>query len=752
MARIRPLLLALAVLGLALGDAGAATRRAVLVGINQYTGSEHGSGRWRDLRGSRNDVEALRSILVARHGFARDDVHVLLDADASREAILGALRRHLVEPAQPGDVSLFYYAGHGSQLENPGSPELDLLDETIVPADSNRGVPDIRDKELRRRFNDVLDRGADLVAIFDSCNSGSITRGFLPEEGARFLPPRQSSKPERPTPDDDPRPPPEARGALILSASQDDQVARETRDERGLHRGAFSLALARALAAAPVDESAERLFLRTSALMLADRRTQTPVLSGPEPRRQRPLLAPDAGPRAGDLVVAALLVNPGGEVILDAGFAAGLNEGSELVAEPPGDAPLRLRVESAAGLARATARVVEGDASRIRRGDLFRLDRWVAPPGADLRLAVPAALPPEELRAAATALATLRGRGGLPFVEDDAVGTATHRLRFEDGRFWLDGAGDRVDLGRRPDAGAVAAALSRSGVTKPAIFASLPPPVALARRIEDAAAESRGSLELVPEAEAHYVLAGRIEAETTAYAWVAPDSGAGAGAAVSLPPRSDWVAVRGAGAEAGHELEAAARRLAEIRAWLTLQSPPGRRGFPYHLVLRDAASQKLVAGGVVFEGDAYQLVLQADPGERDEPVQRRYVYVFAVDGFGKRTLLFPPPAAGNVENRLPLGVDPDAPPPALIPLSEAPIEIAPPFGTDTLVLLTTEQPLANPGVLEGDAVRTRALTGETGSGGLEGLLQLVGQYVQGPAVATPATWSVDRIAIRSAPR
>ena len=52
------------------------------------------------------------------------------------------------------------------------------LDETIVPADAASGAFDIRDKEIARLCNQVVDKGILLTAIFDSCHSGSIARGF----------------------------------------------------------------------------------------------------------------------------------------------------------------------------------------------------------------------------------------------------------------------------------------------------------------------------------------------------------------------------------------------------------------------------------------------------------------------------------------------------------------------------------------------------------------------------------------------
>ena len=184
----------------------AETRRALLVGIDKYepkqataaaaagktvvekaepssVNTPPARGTWFDLDGAVNDVEAMRAVLIARCGFQPGNVRVLRNEEATRERILAEVRRQLIDPVVPGDVAVFFYAGHGSQVNNSQSSELDKKDETIVPADASQGVWDIRDKELRRLFNDVLDKGARLTVFFDSCHSDSIARGLTRERG-----------------------------------------------------------------------------------------------------------------------------------------------------------------------------------------------------------------------------------------------------------------------------------------------------------------------------------------------------------------------------------------------------------------------------------------------------------------------------------------------------------------------------------------------------------------------------------------
>src|SRR5437764_184829 len=93
----------------------AGRRRALLIGINDYTASHLGrvaaeslppDRDWPNLTGAVNDVTMLREMLTAVYGFAESDVVTLTDQAATRTAILDALDRQLVEPAAKDDVLL----------------------------------------------------------------------------------------------------------------------------------------------------------------------------------------------------------------------------------------------------------------------------------------------------------------------------------------------------------------------------------------------------------------------------------------------------------------------------------------------------------------------------------------------------------------------------------------------------------------------------------------------------------------------
>jgi uncharacterized caspase-like protein len=143
------------------------TRRALLIGINEYQA-------FPNLRGALNDVELLQSVLTSRFGFEAENVRRVTDAQATR--ILAALAAPARETG-PDDVVYVHYSGHGSQVEDADGDEgADGMDETLVPHDGRtEGVPDITDDELAAALA-ALPAGR-AVVVLDSCHSGTATRG-----------------------------------------------------------------------------------------------------------------------------------------------------------------------------------------------------------------------------------------------------------------------------------------------------------------------------------------------------------------------------------------------------------------------------------------------------------------------------------------------------------------------------------------------------------------------------------------------
>ena len=74
---------------------------ALIVGVSDYVNFEGAQGG--DLPGAEHDATAMRDVLVARWGFPAENVHLLLNKDATRAAIVQQLTGWLKTSVHDGD-------------------------------------------------------------------------------------------------------------------------------------------------------------------------------------------------------------------------------------------------------------------------------------------------------------------------------------------------------------------------------------------------------------------------------------------------------------------------------------------------------------------------------------------------------------------------------------------------------------------------------------------------------------------------
>jgi len=146
------------------------SRKALIVGIN-YLGQNC------QLSGCINDARSVKDFLILNKGFSETDIVLLTDDTnepsrrPTRHNILTELNR-LFEGGKAGDFYFFHYSGHGTGIYDLSGDEEDRQDECIVPVD----YPSARlivDDELRVLFQQKVPKYSKLVAVFDSCNSGT---------------------------------------------------------------------------------------------------------------------------------------------------------------------------------------------------------------------------------------------------------------------------------------------------------------------------------------------------------------------------------------------------------------------------------------------------------------------------------------------------------------------------------------------------------------------------------------------------
>ena len=288
------LALALLVAGPVLPAAAQARTIALLIGIGQFDGVGLATAAEKarlSLEGPPLDIAAMRAVVEGQIGVRPEDIHVLLDHEASRANIRAELAA-LVSRSQPGDTVLIYFSGHGTSQRDPDSRTgLPQGTSAWIPAEFDWGNMDnIGERLISGRLDirplalEPLDRGGrHVIIISDSCFSGNIARGIGTPEGAvinRYVPLGDSAEPPAGLKAGDFTPPVYPyRNVLMLSASSDTEKAADLAQSRasltvdGKPKGALTNALLRVfegLAPADYDHDGRVSFVELRRAVLED--------------------------------------------------------------------------------------------------------------------------------------------------------------------------------------------------------------------------------------------------------------------------------------------------------------------------------------------------------------------------------------------------------------------------------------------------------------------------------------------------
>jgi hypothetical protein len=263
-------------------------RRALCVGIDDYPGQE--------LMGCVSDAR-LWAKTLSELGF--DAPRMLLDGQATRQAMVDELERMIGESRQ-GDVLVFQYSGHGTQVPTLDPDETDGKNEAFCPYDYATGSL-LVDDELRSIFS-RLPKGVNLSSFIDCCHSGTISRmgkpaanrqnGSYDDIRARFIPAssrlkalnrqfRQSLPVDRSEPFDREKMP-----DVMFAACQPEELAKESAGQGHFTRRATDI-----LRQGIVSLTNAGLMQRVTAAF-ADDPSQRPLMDGRTAATSLALLAP----------------------------------------------------------------------------------------------------------------------------------------------------------------------------------------------------------------------------------------------------------------------------------------------------------------------------------------------------------------------------------------------------------------------------------------------------------------------------
>jgi hypothetical protein len=432
------------------------THHALLVGIDCYPNLPAHN----QLHSCANDARLLGEVLRSRYGFRDGEVTLLLNADATRDGILGAFEA-LRQAAQEDDAIVFFYSGHGSQLVAANNYEPDELYETLVPHDGGLAEGsrrDIRDEEIYTWLLGMSTVTRNIVVIADTCFSGHIARS---SEREKWIPaarlagerPRRPGD-EMPTRGANPRPR-SAGGAgfrrtrdagtpssflpcderyVLLAACRTSEHAKELVWQP---QSAFTFCLCRELLRVPEGATYRDLIERVRPAVAAEVVDQTPQLEG---ARDRLLFDQAASPPTPFLSV--LERQDTGLVRLAGGAVHGVEPGSVWAVHPagtlhptPGQEQGLVRIQTVEAV--ESAGLVTEERGRIEAG--ARAFEHAKPPGW-LRLSVQAP-----------------GAGAFGAMGVTGTMGATGVTGEEEIRRWIAGHGGAASLLRLPEPGEDAA-------------------------------------------------------------------------------------------------------------------------------------------------------------------------------------------------------------------------------------------------------------------------------------------------------
>jgi hypothetical protein len=773
--------------------ASAQTQRALLIGINTYEppgttpthppGCVYGRcelGYFENLDGAVNDVQSMADLLTSpKFGFPAAQVVLLTNpnparpapgvvllpaAQTTRDGILAAMQKYLVDVPQRGDTVVFYVASHGSLRINSKGTKLTVLvngqyvhaDSTLVPSDAYRGGYDVRDREMTRIFNAALDKGIHLSIIFDNCHSGAISRGVSSKYRERDLPFDSRDIAEAPPvlANGDPVPAPTQRTenpALVFSAVQQDQSSKETPDTNPPteSHGAFTAALVEAMQVLPADTPAEVVFQRVKAVIgNEDVPDEDPDLDTTSERRRQPLFG--GAPAGSDSIRTAVLgSSSAGAVWLDVGRASGIGIGTEFASTNTNGQKVQLRVTSLDGIARSTATVVSPAGVKVQTGDIFEMTKWSPAQSPPLHVwHWPATLSQADIVAAAAQIQA----AGIATVSDAAEEQWTHILSWNGSAWTLQQAGVSAPVSLGPT---LTSSVLKQKVTAGAkLWVNFPPSRELAAQLLPA--DPNSAVQTAADLSgAEYALTGTLTAKGPAWAWfhknelaAGPPSpnanphSPGCSTSSQYPVRSDWIAIPDTSAidPGAASLNRYASLLAKVHGWLEMANTPADASHAtwYSLAMIPSSGEALTADKPLHQGDLLKMGLQA----RGEVTDKRWVYVLDIDCHGQGTVLYP---RGNSGNQFPN--ESDVGKQFLLPGAPT-LRIGPPFGVDTFILLSTAQPLSDPFVLNFEGVsRSRGAQSP-----LEQLLSNTSSGTRGDPGHVPTTWGVGLTTIRSVPQ
>ena len=270
-------------------------------------------------------IRLMRSALL-QQGFSETDIYSISGSEATLEGIRNALES-LLEETGDGDVVVFYFYGHGTQIADDGNDEPDRLDEALLPYDGlaeseTRHRNLIRDDEMAdwvHRLRKKSGTAGQILLVVEACHSGSSSRGLRTNSVNSRYKMTKSGEDDK-----------ELAPFVAFYSSMPHQSSLEMNVEGGERIGLLTWAFCKAILQINEKSTYRGLFEQTVLYVQTLSYKQTPQIEG-----TKDLLVFGGAVVPPPTYFRAITMINDRELLLPAGLIQGLRAGSKVVLYPP---------------------------------------------------------------------------------------------------------------------------------------------------------------------------------------------------------------------------------------------------------------------------------------------------------------------------------------------------------------------------------------------------------------------------------
>ncbi len=264
------------------------TKHALIIAVGDYPTE----GGWSSIS-SVNDVALIQSALL-QQGFQQDNINIIINENAKKQGITEQISA-LSGKVKKGDIVVIHFSGHGQQIMDNGTDELDGYDESLIPFDAKlyfsnnyQGENHLRDDEMTSLLNSIrknLGDSGNVLVILDSCHSGTGTRGLAKSRGTdvKFRSPDYdpAKKQDEDNFSDIETDDSNFASLVVLSGASQEELNYEYIDRNnGSSYGSLSYSFSKALAEATPETTYRALFDKIKVEMSMIAPKQSPQIEG----------------------------------------------------------------------------------------------------------------------------------------------------------------------------------------------------------------------------------------------------------------------------------------------------------------------------------------------------------------------------------------------------------------------------------------------------------------------------------------